>query len=472
MNWRPLLFIPPIVVGIGIFYVMTRPDDGQVTAPAAETPLAVRAVVFEPQSFTASVSGFGRVEAEQSWQAIPQVSGRVIDVFDGLAVGSIVKDGATLIRIDPRDYEIARSKAEASLASAQANLEEIDAELANNQASLELEQKIESFLQTEFDRQQALVDRGTVSQSVLDLATRELIAQQQKVLGLQNTIALSPVQRLSLEAAVATAEAELEEAERNIANTTITAPFTGRVAEESVADGQFVSLGDRLVTLEATSAAEVVAAFQPRTLGALIGTIVNGDAANLLDFESDQIALDFLKRLNLQATVRLSAGNLSFSWPAEIVRFSGTVDDVTGAFGIVVRVDDPSRPNPAQRRPPLNTGTFVEVILSAPEAVSQLLVDRAALHTAGDGSRFVYLVDDDSRLKRATIETGPTIADNVLVTVGIEAGEILVLSDPQPAVIGMLLEPVMETATPVETAGEDTLLDQPLQADGAEIEEQ
>ena len=35
MNWRQLLFIPPILVGVAIFYMMTRPD-GAIKMKSAE----------------------------------------------------------------------------------------------------------------------------------------------------------------------------------------------------------------------------------------------------------------------------------------------------------------------------------------------------------------------------------------------------------------------------------------------------
>ena len=111
MNWGRLLFIPPILVGIAIFYLMTRPDTLGDGVARAEAAIAVRVAVMQPESFTASASGFGHVGAEKIWQAISQVDGRVLETLPDLAVGKVAPAGAVVVRIDPRDYEIAKAKA-------------------------------------------------------------------------------------------------------------------------------------------------------------------------------------------------------------------------------------------------------------------------------------------------------------------------------------------------------------------------
>ncbi len=77
MNWRQLLFIPPILVGVAIFYMMTRPDGGTGTGDPSATAVAVRVAELQRQNFIATAVGFGRVEATQTWAAISQVDGRV-----------------------------------------------------------------------------------------------------------------------------------------------------------------------------------------------------------------------------------------------------------------------------------------------------------------------------------------------------------------------------------------------------------
>ena len=443
MDWRRFLIIPPILIGIGIFYFMTRSPDNSDNAPPPETAIAVRVIQLQPTSFKASASGFGRVIAESSWQAISQVDGRVVEIAEEIAIGRIVKAGTIIVKIDPRTYEIAKAKAEANLASAKSQLTEIDEKEKNSRASMKLENEIEEFLQTDFTRKEALVKSKTLAQATLDQSNRELLNQQKKVLDLKNTLALFPVQRISLQAAIETRQAELEEAGRNLQNAIITAPLTGRVTEKFLAVGQYARPGDKLVTMENISASEIVAEFQPSSLSRLVRALLPENEIVPLIQPGGEAAVDFFKKLGMKARVETKFGDRTFHWPAQLMRQRGSADSATGALGIVVRVEKADQPDPANRRPPLSNGTFVEVILFAPKK-ADLLVARDAVHIGKNGASFVYIVDENQRLQRRDFTPGPAVNDALIIRDGIEQGETILLSNPQPAILGMKLTPIVE----------------------------
>lgn len=444
MNWRPILIVPPIIVGLGIYYFMTGTDSSVETAPPPEYVTPVRVSELHLTSFVAEISGFGRMSAESTWKAISQVDGRVLETAPSLSVGQVILSGTVLVRLDPRSYEIAKAKAEANLASAISQLEEIEAKEINTKALMALESDIEAFLRTDFDRKEELVKKKSLAQASLDQSNRELLTQQRKVLELRNTLSLFPVQRVSLQASIESRQAELEEAERNLSNTTIVAPMTGRVTEDSLAVGQYVRPGDQLVILEGTFASEVVAEFQPSALSRLMASIVPaGKTIPAIGQSGEKVAF-LMKELGLTVIVKAKFGAQDFEWPAEVVRIRGRADNTTGALGIVVRVENAGRPDPAKRRPPLYNGTFVEVALSAPE-LTGLLIPRTAVHIDEDGGRFVYVLDQDDRLRRKNITPGSTVGGALIVRDGLEPGQNLILSDPQPAVLGMKLSPIPQT---------------------------
>lgn len=441
MNWRQLLILPPLLAGIALFLWMGGEERSGREDARGEVAQAVRVAEVAAIPFRPSVNAYGRAAAASSWSAISQVQGRAVDVNPDLSAGRIVNEGDLLVAIDPRDYESALAKAETARDSARASLRELDATEANTKETLELERRIEEFLQTDFDRQSNLLDRGSVAQSAVDQATRTLLAQQKVVLDLQNRLNLMPVQREIHETTLATRNAEIEEARRNLDRTRIRAPFTGRVSRQSVTLGQFVRVGDNLLAIESIDAAEVLAEFRPQTLSSFFRMIVGDDPAALLIREEAREILEVIADLDLVATVHPTNGE-SYFWPAKFMRFSGRADEQTGALGIAVQVDDPGLPDPATRRPPLINGTFVEVRLSASEMSSAIRIERSALRTGPDGVDFVLLVDQDSRLARRDVVVGPVFGDQVVVLSGLEQGERIVLSDPRPAVYGMLLTPV------------------------------
>ncbi len=441
MNWRQLLIFPPLLVGIALFVWMSNGErSGQEVAPR-ETALAVRIAEVTEVPFRPSVDGYGRVAAASSWSAISQVQGRAVNVSTDLTAGRVVREGDLLVAIDSRDYEIALAKAEAARNSAMASLRELDATESNTKETLKLERRIEAVLKTDFDRQSNLLQRGSAAQSSVDKATRTLLAQQKVVQDLQNRLNLVPVQREIHETTLATRSAEIEEARRNLERTRIFAPFTGRVSRKSVTLGQFVRTGDNLLTIESIDVAEILAEFRPKAITEFFRMLVGGDFSNIAIGEEMKEASEIVEALGLGVTVH-SMNNERFSWPAKLARTSGRADEQTGALGIVVQVENPGIPDAASLRPPLINGTFVKVRLSAPEPRSAIRIARIALRTDPDGVDFVFLVDDDSRLARRDVIAGPVAGNEVVVHSGLAEGDRVVLSDPHPAVYGMLLAPV------------------------------
>ena len=451
MNWRKLLVVPPLLIGVGLFVAQTRPATDDAGPPAAPAPTPVRVTAVVPEPFVARISGFGRVAPVREWEAISQVDGRIVELANGLAVGAVVAAGTPLIRVDARDYEIAQATAEANLASAEADLAEMNAQEENTRALLAVEREIETFLQAQFDRQQVLAQRGTVSQAALEEAHRELLNQRRQVLDLENQMALYPVQRISTRSTIQTREVELEEAQRDLENTTIAAPFRGRVTDQDLSVGEYVRPGDWLLTVEDMAAAEIVAEVQPGSFGAVLRTALPQDFPAGFEPEGTNAAFAMLRQFDLRATVHQMSGDRHYVWPATLDRHTGVVDQTTGTIGLVVRVEDPDRPVPAENRPPLNMGSFVEVQLEITASHALLMVDRSAVWTDTDGDRFVYVMDADETLQRRAITAPAIIDDRVIVAEGLSDGDIVVLSDPHPAIIGMALEPVYDV--PATTLG-------------------
>jgi RND family efflux transporter MFP subunit len=293
----------------------------------------------------------------------------------------------------------------------------------------------------EFDRTSGLAERGTSTQSALDTAQKTLLAQETSFTNLQNTLALYPVQRASTEATLAVRKAELAEAERALENTTIRAPFAGRVAAAAADTGQFIRTGEQLVTLEDVDSVEIVAAVQPRVFAPVLQVALGRSLVETAEIEATNL-LEMLTGAGVGATVRMQFAEFNVSYPAEIVRFSGSVDSETGTIGMAVRVARPETRVPGERKPPLNPGSFVSVDFSTPPSDGLIAVPRASVHQDDAGAPFVYTVDVADRLAIAPVTLGPVVNGDVIVETGLEIGDRLVLSSPRPPIEGLLLDPV------------------------------
>lgn len=440
MNLKPLLILPPLALGVAGFMWMNQPKE-ELVQPQPESRLAVRVAPVTAEPLVVTATGYGWVEAERSWSAVSQVDGRIIEVVDDLAEGTLVGEGALLVQVDPTDYELAVQKSYANIEAAEASLAELDAQEANSQRLLEIEERILEVARAEYDRASALSERGTSTQSALDAVQKTLLAEETAVTTLQNTMALYPVQRASTEATLAVRKAELAEAERALENTTIRAPFSGRVAEATAEVGQFIRTGEQLLTLENIDTVEIVAAVQPRVFAPVLEVTLGRSLSETVEIEAANM-LQMLVVAGVQATVRLQFAEFDVSYPAEIVRFSGSVDSETGTIGLAVRVALPETRDPDKHRPPLNPGSFVSVDFTSPPTDGLVAVPRAVVHQDDAGAPFVYTADAEDRLTIAPVTLGPVVNGNVIVETGLAVGDRLVLSSPRPPIEGLLLDPV------------------------------
>jgi multidrug resistance efflux pump len=440
MDFRPLLIAPPIVLGVLGFMWMTQPEN-TVSTPQEEARLAVRFMTVVEAPLTLTATGYGRVQALQSWNAVSQVEGRVQEVFANLAVGTVVEAGDLLIQIDPTDYELKIAKTEANIAAAQATLTELLQKEENTGRLLEVEQRVFEVAQTEFDRIKALSQNGTVTTASFDNAQKALLNQENAVINLTNTLALYPTQLATAKATLSVREAELAEARRGRANTSITAPFRGRVSTQSIETGQFVRVGNDLLTLDAIDQAEVIGAFQPSVFSNLMRTAVGPQLQNIAEIDATRM-IEYMERAGVLAYVERDFAGTLARYSAVPTRFRGAVDSETGTFGIVVRLDNPLVGNAQSGTPPLEFGSFVSVTVEATPDARMISIPRAILQHDDNGQPFVYTVNAEDRLALTPVTPGPVVGDRILISAGLTEGDRVLLSTPRPSVPGVALEPI------------------------------
>lgn len=136
-------------------------------------------------------------------------------------VGTSVRAGQVLARLDPADHELAVQRARAARDAAQARLE---------------------LLQAQARRAHELHGQGFISADALQMRDTELALQR---------------------AELASAQAALASAERALAKTVVRAPFAGTVTQRLAQQGETVAAGTPLFVLVQTGAAELQAQLSP-----------------------------------------------------------------------------------------------------------------------------------------------------------------------------------------------------------------
>ncbi len=411
---RAIWLLPPIAIGVLVLYVMVSGKQPPARAVQSERVHAVRVVEARSVELTPVAEGYGTVQPERVWAAVAQVSGRVIERNPRLRNGEILPVDTLLFRIDPVDYEL-------SLAQAQAELAELEVGVANTRSSLAIQHRDLDLAKREMERIERLAKSGTTSSSDVDSAERTVLAARVAVQNSENTLALIPAQqRLQ--------RAKITQAERDLSNTSVRAPFNLRVAELAIEKDQYVSVGQVLFKGDAVDRVEIVAQI---ALSAIRKLFI-GREAHLPDIARMQSELR--EFTGFRPRIRMDMGNTVAHWDAEFVRISDEVDPHTRTLGVVVAVDAPLRKAIPGQRPPLSKGMFVQVTVRGHLQRDRIVIPRIAIR---DGH--VYVANEQRRLEVRPVSVLFHQGAISVIGAGIEAGEQIVVTDPVPAVPGMLL---------------------------------
>ena len=358
-----LVFLALGVVGFGALKASKNKIEKH--RPPSQLP-AVRVIKINTGPHSVIIQGEGTVRPLRQIDLVPQVGGKVEYISPSLVNGGDFRQGSTLLRIDPVDYNLAVTLAKAMVKDAESRLK-----LAMEEAAAAREEW------------RLLHSGGSKGKTPPPLVAKEpqLMASQAK-----------------LEAE----KAGLKKALLNLERTELRAPFDGRVSQKNVDIGQYVSAGKSLGTIYSTQAAEIVLPLEDDDLSWFHApgfTPGNGPGA--------------------KAVARARIAGQERSWHGRVVRTEGTLDARTRMINVVVEVE-----RPYAKKPPLVAGLFVTVDIHGLTLPSAALVPRAALR----GGEVVWVVDNYNVLHFRKVDVARIQGDDVVIKSGLKNGEMVVIS--------------------------------------------
>ena len=347
-------------------------------------PPLVRTLTVQPGTHQFNVRTHGSVVPRTESELVPEVDGRVLRVSPALVSGGFFSKNDVLLEIDSLDYDVALEQARAGIARAESDLDN--------------ERK-------DHERQEDLVTKGSISASQLDNSLNRV------------TIAKATLRE---------ARARLARAERDLARTSITAPYDGRVRSERVDAGQFVRRGEAIGTIYAVDFAEVRLPIHVNELAYLDLPISKAGQA-----------------LATQSKVTLSAefAGSVHSWQGKVVRTEGELDPMTRMVHVVAQIANPY--DSRQQRAPLAVGLFVDATIHGKTISNATVLPRSALRRGNQ----VFVVDEQDRLRFRTVNVLRLVDDQVYIGEGLGGGERGCGSALQSTAGGMLVR-VVKDATP------------------------
>jgi membrane fusion protein (multidrug efflux system) len=203
------------------------------------------------------------------------VAGRIAAV--SVHENQAVKAGDVLFSIDPEPYRIALAQADAALATARVNVEQLKVAYGTASAQLSAAQSTLAIRQAAFDRKNALVENGTAADATLDdvklaleTAKNAVTSAEQQLASASAALTGNPEIATDDHPAVRTALAARDTAQRNLDKTTVTAPADGIVSQvASLNPGQFIATGTTIASLIETGDTWIEANFKETQLAAL-----------------------------------------------------------------------------------------------------------------------------------------------------------------------------------------------------------
>lgn len=299
----------------------------------------------------------GFVQAQQEMELKAQVSGQITGkYFKG---GDNVSAGQALYSIDQRTYQ-------AGLLNAQAGLANARAALAN--AAMDAE------------RYTKLYEQHAISKQVLDNAI---------------------MQRDQAQASVNAQEALVENAQISMTDTSVVAPFSGRIDTTALEVGNYVTAGQ--TTLAKISNTDPVfvqfSVAEPEYLK--LSSAHDNNGAPALD--------------NL--TIVLSDGS-TYDLKGSVAEVNRGINDNTGTLTIKALFI-----NPARRLLP---GMFAHVQATAGTRANALLVPKRAIVELMY-KKFVYIVGSDNKVAMKEVKLGPSVGRFYMIESGLNGDETIVV---------------------------------------------
>ena len=322
----------------------------------------------------------GFVEATQEMNLAPQVTGQIIAKnFKG---GDTVQAGQVLYEIDPRTYR-------ANLLSAEGNLASARAALANAEMDAE--------------RYTKLYEQNAVSKQMLDNAVTA---------------------RDQARASVTALEGLLLNAQINMEETKVTAPFTGRTDTASVEVGNYVEAGKTTLTkISNTDPVFVKFSISEPEYLTLAATTTGGGAS-----------LD-----NLTAVL---ANGETYDMKGQVTEVNRGISDNTGTLTIKATFQNPNKK--------LLPGMFAHIQATGGVRDNALLIPQRSVAELMY-KKFVYIVGNDNKVIMKEIKLGQTVGRLVMVNSGLTGEETLVVEGVGKMRQGALVNPQAMTEADLNT---------------------
>ena len=397
-----------------------------VTTAAGPQKITIATAQVSSRTVPASFEETGTFIADETSDIAPLVAGRV--VATPVNVGDFVKQGQVVCELDHRDAELRLDQARAQLNEATSSMHQAESriglrseakfdptsvpEVAAAKANYESAQAQARLAAADAKRYENLVASGDVSRSSYDKAhtQQETADAQANAAHQQYEAALNGAHQgfgavESSQAMLAAARAQLAQAEKGLADTTIHAPFDGNITARPVAAGEYVGLSNKIATI------------------VRIGSLK-------LQLQTPEQRASRAK-IGMPVTARVSAYP-DREFHGKVTAIDASVDPASRVFIVEARFDNGGSD--------LRPGMFAKAQVLLPGGENAVFVPRAAiLRDKTTDSNQVFAVENGKARLRVVL-IGDAQGDQVRIASGLTGNETLAVNHLNELYDGAVVE--------------------------------
>lgn len=344
---------------------LTACSSDQSNQSESEAPRLVKTITIETKEANLTRTIPGKVYANQKVDLSFQVKGKIIEL--PIREGVMVKKDELIARLDPRDFEINVSYAKAKY---------------ENAASM-------------LDRVKELLKSGHISEADYDKKKMEMDVTK----------------------------ADLDKANKELADSVLYAPFTGIIAKQYVDNHEYIEAKTKIVSLQDNSDVEIH-----------------------LDLSEQDITLTGgVEKLSELVAKKDTVGYVSFpafstkDYPVRLKEFSTEANPKTQTFLFKVAME---HPKDAQLLPGM---TALTRFIKSGNSVTVITIPFSAVCISPKGDYYVWIIDSKTQSAiKVPVKVGPIEHDNIQVLSGLKDKDVVVIAGTSHVAEGMKLKSVPE----------------------------
>ncbi|ODA32496.1 efflux transporter periplasmic adaptor subunit [Planctopirus hydrillae] len=345
----------------------------------------------------------GKVEASQRVELAFQVSGLLVDL--PVKEGQRVAKGELIGQLRQDEFKARVATLQSQLDQARAGLAalmqgERAEERLRREAQVRAAQARLSKTRTEHERNTRLVTTNVVTRAQYEMSEAAYRVAQEELKAAEQLVAAGSIGReediQSQEAMIRGLEAQLVEANLNLQDSTLRAPYDGVIAQRFVEQGQNVRAKEPIVRFQDVDEVEILVDV-PETV--MVADITRADI------------------VSLSATI---SGAPGVAFPVRIREIGQVADPVTQTFTVRVGMQTPAglQVLPGMTANILATYRRAEVLGNSP-----LLVPVTALTQSETGQQIVWIIDEELKAQSREVKVGSATGSDIEILEGLAPGD-------------------------------------------------